>query len=211
MALVLSHTDSWIRAPACWFAAILCSTSASDHQIFSFAPRGGWPCLHHAWFTEPLHSCQRGHNAFVQMEHLPPFCPMGCVLEEEAKVKVKVGCAVTIWVNVGCWLGGSTGRDDWLSSASKSSHPLFVMSNVDWLRSLSTGHTPFSKWARTWTDSDCIASPTLVAVLRPSNSSLSEKSSVIYEGQILCEKSIILYTYLAHYSSDRGVTVHAIL
>ena len=39
------------------------------------------------------------------MEHLSPFCPMpvGLVLEEEGKVKVKVpvGCAVTR-DNVGC-------------------------------------------------------------------------------------------------------------
>ena len=150
----------------------------------------------------------------MQTKHLPPFCPMwvGLALEEEEKVKVKVpvGCAVTR-DNVGCWpMGtGSSWESTWddldgLSLAGEFSHPSSV--NVDWSYSSSAVHTPptFSKCA--WMNCD----PSLVAVLRPSNSSSSKKSSVIYEGQNQWESVIILYTYLACYGNDQRETVHAI-
>ena len=138
--------------------AILRSTSASDHRIFSFARRGGWPCLHHARFTEPLHSCRRGHSAFVQTEHLPPFkfCPADRELEEEEMVKVKVGCAVPVWENdsIDCWPDGGTGWNEGLSSMGEFSHPAFKLSSlsivfsvIDWLYSLSA---PCSEWAGPW-------------------------------------------------------------
>lgn len=198
-------------------AAILRSTSTgtSVHRIFSFAAKGGWPCLHHARFTEPLHSCRRGHSAFVQTEHLPPgpFCPMGCALEEDGKVKVKLD-AITAWDNVlvFCWLGGGTGRNDGLGwsllftgELGTFSHPpaLSVINNLDWSCSLIGVTSSKCTWM------GCAASAVPMAVRSPSNSSSSKKSSVIYKGQIWWERFIILYTYLTRYSSDQGVTVHA--
>jgi hypothetical protein len=181
---------TWTLQVVCRYPTFNLCLRPPNFLIFSL--RGGWPCLHHARFTEPLHSCRRGHNAFVQTEHLPlaPFCSMGLVLEVEIegslKVKVK-GCDAIAWDNVGCWLGGGTGRDNkfsW-SSAGEFSHPLSVINNVDRSCSLSAVYTSFSELA--WMNCDtgkAVAALSFVAVLKPSNSSSSEKSSVVYEGQI---------------------------
>jgi len=193
IVLAPSHTDPWTSLLICRHPVLnLCHRPPNFFICFKVR------------MTIYLQGSVRNHYTHVNVNtmllckrdisHPSVLRVVSRVLEEEAKVKVKVGCAVT--VNVGCWLGG---EDDRSSSASKFSDPLFVVSNVDWSRSLSVvGHTPFSKWDRT--DS---ASPTFVAVLRPSSS--SEKSSVIYEGHILCEKCIILYIDLAHFSINSWV------
>jgi len=188
-------------------SAILCSTSVSDHWIFSFAQRGGWPCIHHARFTEPLQSCRCGHNALVQTEHLLAFWLAGLVLEEEGKVKVKAGYAGA--AGAGCWpgLGGDIGWGDGLLLVGKPTFPFSV--NVD----SSTVWVLSSPGA--WMNCDDIGdseavSPTLGAVPRPSNPSSSEKSSNRRSDSII-KYLCIACTYLAHYSNDQGVTVRAIL
>lgn len=174
-------------------SAILHLTSASDQRIFSFALRGAWPCLHHARFTEPLQSCRRGQSAFVQTDHLPPFCSTGRLLEEEAwgKVKVKVG-SVSAWVNIGCWpaggLGGTMILAGWLGDDGSSTAAL---SECMFSHSLS-----IVAWA--WTDCAASVVPTLSlgAVLRPSNSSSSEKNSVIYGRSDQIIKCLLIFCIL---------------